>query len=174
MTTLPTPATGKRKRNSLPLPSQDMTPLVDLGFLLISFFIFTTSLSEKKMLPLVLPGEGAPAPLGESRALTVLLGKQHQVFVYSGRWEKAAGSGGVRETSFDPVSGLGFFIRKQQQFLRTNRDKLMLLIKPTNEASYQDLVAAMDAVLVNHLQRYAILPPTQAENAVAGKDPETP
>ena len=65
---------GKLKMHKKP-PRIDMTPMVDLAFLLITFFIFTTAMSEKKAMKLFMPTEkGRPTSLGESKVLTVLLG----------------------------------------------------------------------------------------------------
>ena len=61
----------------------DMTPMVDLAFLLITFFIFTTSMSEPKAVKLVMPLEdGEPTPAKESKVLTVLLVKENKVLAY--------------------------------------------------------------------------------------------
>lgn len=71
----------KTKRKLHPSLRIDMTPMVDLGFLLITFFIFTTTLSEKKLMKLFMPANGTPTPTGESKVLTVLLGQHNTVLV---------------------------------------------------------------------------------------------
>ena len=66
----------------------DMTPMVDLGFLLITFFIFTTTLSSPTTMQLYMPkdtDEKDQNKAKESGALTILLGKNNVVYVYRGQ-----------------------------------------------------------------------------------------
>src|ERR1051325_4803771 len=67
----------------------DMTPMVDLGFLLITFFIFTTTMSSPKALNLNMPkdtkNEEELNKAKESGALTIMLGKDNGVYYYEGQ-----------------------------------------------------------------------------------------
>jgi biopolymer transport protein ExbD len=61
----------------------DLTPMVDLGFLLITFFIFTTTMSQPTAKKLYLPkdtNEKDQNKLKESAALTVMPAKKNQVY----------------------------------------------------------------------------------------------
>lgn len=145
-----------------------MTPMVDLGFLLITFFIFTTTMSSQAVTPLVVPKDGPEMDAAESATLTVLLGRNDQVLAYNGLWEEAQASKNITTTSYDVRSGIGALIRqKQQQLLNAGKQKtdLILLIKPTAESSYKNVVDALDEVTINTVTRYALVAPMAEETA---------
>ena len=123
----------------------DMTPMVDLGFLLITFFVITTELSKPATLDLNMPKEGSPMPLGSSDALTVLLGKNNTICYYHGDWNEAMKTKEIFQTNFSVKDGLGKVIREKQQRLDTSNIKegrrgLMLLIKPGEDAVYSNVI----------------------------------
>jgi biopolymer transport protein ExbD len=162
----PQPTEGKTKRKVHPALSIDMTPMVDLGFLLITFFIFTTTMAEQKALHLVMPKESTDSTeVGERKALTVILGKDNKVFVYAGKWQSAVNHKGISQTNYNVYQGMGSFIRAKQKQLRKEKDDLMLLIKPLSTASYQNVIDALDEALINNVQRYAIVDASAEEKA---------
>lgn len=151
------PIAGKTKRKIHAALHIDMTPLVDLGFLLITFFIFTTSMAEKRSTNLIMPKEGAPTNVAESKVLTVLLGGHNKVFVYAGKWEDAVSGQKVLPSDYHLYKGFGNLIRAKQKQLAENKADLVLLIKPLSTASYQNVVDALDEALINNVERYAIV-----------------
>lgn len=72
----------------------DMTPMVDLGFLLITFFIFTATMSSPKAMDLRMPKDvDDPKKQNEAKesgALTIMLGKGNSVYYYEGKLDEAA------------------------------------------------------------------------------------
>ena len=80
----------------------DMTPMVDLGFLLITFFVFTTIMSTPKAADLFMPTEGLvdPTKLPKSLALTILLDENDKIYYYHGDLEEAIKATDIFETNF--------------------------------------------------------------------------
>src|SRR5688572_33136777 len=89
----------RAKRHNLKI---DMTPMVDLGFLLIAFFVMTTELMEPKALDLNMPKKGPETKVEMSNALTVLLGKNNTIYFYHGDWKDAFARKEIFTTSFAP------------------------------------------------------------------------
>src|SRR3954470_631768 len=83
---------------------EDLTPMVDLGFLLITFFIFTTTMSQPTAMKLNLPDDRAtPQEQNKAKAsgaVTILLGKDNNVFYYEGIWQADAAGTNFRSSSF--------------------------------------------------------------------------
>jgi len=137
----------------------DMTPMVDLGFLLIAFFIFTTEISKPTIAHLYMPKDGPSTDIPESKSLTILLGNNDQVFYYNGDAVK-----NIIQTSYDEKRGIGDVVRQKQNELskrKINKNELVVLIKPSPNSSYKNVVDALDEMLINKVTRYAI---TDLEN----------
>ena len=143
----------------------DMTPMVDLGFLLITFFIFTTTLARPTVSKLVMPKkDDRSVDVPADKLLTLLLDKQ-KVFVYEGDWHKAEAAGRIVSSTFHVQSGVGNIIRQKQQLLAQKgaTGELMVAIKPVSSASYQDVINALDEMHLNDVKRYGIMRLTEAE-----------
>lgn len=154
-TVLPIP--GARSRKGSHGVKVDMTPMVDLGFLLITFFIFTTSMMAPTKTPLLMPKESImPMQVNEKLLLTAIVDKD-KVFVYEGAFENAIAANKLRQTDFQLQTGLGYFVRQKQKALASEKDNLMVAIKPLPSASYQDVMNALDEMLINGVKRYGII-----------------
>ena len=66
----------------------DFTPMVDLGFLLITFFMLTTTLAKPNIMALVMPEKDIKKEdvelVKESKVLTLMLGADDKVYWYEG------------------------------------------------------------------------------------------
>lgn len=151
----------------------DMTPMVDLGFLLITFFVFTTTISTPTMTDLYMPkdplNEKDSTNLSEDLALTFLLDDNDKVYYYEGLFDKMLNTNKIFETNYSAYSGLGKIIRQKQKDIDASgkfvdgRKGLMMLIKPTSKSAYKNVVDALDEAVINDVKKYAIMEPSAAE-----------
>jgi biopolymer transport protein ExbD len=152
----------------------DMTPMVDLGFLLITFFIFTTTMSTPSTMKLYMPkDEKDPknqTEVKESGALTILLGKNNGIYYYEGQL-KPDGSNFQSSTFKDIRDEI---IKKKKAVIEMGRslgypkdtlDKdFVVVIKPNKEATYKNTVDILDEMTINQVHRFALVNITDDEN----------
>jgi len=161
----------KTKRKIHPSLRIDMTPMVDLGFLLISFFIFTTTMFEKKAMKLIMPADkGDSMAIPETRVLTLLLGSKNNVFAYEGKFEDAIRKNTIGPSVYDEADGIGKLIRQKQKRLELSRqrkgeDGLILLIKPGPGCTYKNIIDALDETTINAVKQYMLVDPSGEEEA---------
>jgi len=149
----------------------DMTPMVDLGFLLITFFVFTTTMSTPKATDLFMPKEDLthPQPLHNSLALSLLLDDNNKVYYYNGDFKEAANANKIFETNYSTYAGIGKIIRQKQKDIDDSgkfadgKKGLMLLIKPTAGSVYKNVIDALDEAVINDVRKYAIVEPASEE-----------
>jgi biopolymer transport protein ExbD len=153
----------------------DMTPMVDLGFLLIAFFIMTTEMTKPTMAPLYMPKDALPPlDLGKSNALTLLI-EGDKTWYYNGDWKTALAKGEIRTVGPYGENDIRRVINEKQSWLdltqedKEGRDGLMMLIKPGAHASYKAIVDVLDEVTISMVKKYAIVKRTaDEENWLAG------
>ena len=92
----------------------DMTPMVDLGFLLITFFVVTAKLTEPTTMNLNMPADGIPMPSYESRSITFLISGNNKLFYYYGTEEDAVKNNQILPLSYDAKNGVRKIIREKQ------------------------------------------------------------
>jgi biopolymer transport protein ExbD len=79
-------STQRKKRARKPSTHIDMTPMVDLMSLLITFFMLTTAFAKPKIMEIVLPDtEGEQSPVPKDRTLNILLSGEDKVYYYLGK-----------------------------------------------------------------------------------------
>lgn len=153
------PGVRGRKRYN---PRTDMTPMVDLAFLLISFFIMTTEMTKPGKMDLNMPKDGPPMGTKSSTTITFLLDESQQLFWYDGETATAIKENQIHTTDYS-AKGLRSIIQQKQQQLGTNREELMVLIKPMNTAAYRSIVKVLDEMFINAVKRYALVNTTDEE-----------
>jgi biopolymer transport protein ExbD len=131
--------------------------MVDLGFLLISFFLFTTTLAKPKAMHLVIPDDSNiknPSIALESKTLNLLLGANNNVFYYEGDSLNQIKNIGVKATGLRDVI-ISKKIKLQNYF--GSDTSLIVLIKPTKDATYANVVNALDEMLINNVKTYVLM-----------------
>ena len=142
----------------------DMTPMVDLGFLLITFFIFTTHMADPTVMKLMMPkDDGESTSVKCSASLTLLLDQHGRIGWYECSNDKPSE---LHFTSLDAKNGLReIIIQKQKsvaQILRDAKD-LTVIIKPMDGADYRSIVDVLDEMTINGVTRYAIVEPEASD-----------
>lgn len=155
----------------------DLTPMVDLGFLLITFFMLTTTMSKPKTMEINMPykddeiKEEEETKIKESSALTILLSKKHRVYYYEGIGSDPETPPDVQVTTFKPKDGIrDVIIQKKEDvdnLIRTGqlgpKDKTTILIKPDTNSTYEDMVNILDEMAINDIRTYAIVDITEVD-----------
>jgi len=135
----------------------DMTPMVDLGFLLITFFIFTTTMAQPTAMNLFMPKDVEKPDdqnkVKETGAFTILLGKADQVYFYEGMDPTK-----LQASNFKLIREE---IMKKKQ--NTNPEDLVVIIKPSEDATYKNTVDILDEMTINEIKRYAMVDITEDE-----------
>ena len=135
----------------------DLTPMVDLGFLLITFFIFTTTMSQPTAMKLNLPKDtdkpDEQNKLKESAALTVMPGKANNVYYYEGLDPTK-----IQTSNFKTIREV--ILNKKRS---TDPKDFMVIIKPTQDATYKNTVDMLDEMKIDDVKRYALVDITPDE-----------
>ena len=157
----PEKTNGRRRAKRVPLRI-DLTAMVDLAFLLITFFMLTTSLAKPRAMPVVMPAGGPAGPVPESRTMTICLGKNNQILWYLGMADKpliapvlTSGGAGVSRAILET---------REKVFAATGKD-MIVIVKPADHSVYSNLVDALDEINIANVPTYAIA-------AISSKDIE--
>ncbi len=154
---------SSKKSPRLSGPRIDLTPLVDLGFLLITFFVFTATLSNPAAMTTILPADSKDSSkVAESGAVS-LVAAADKLYFYTGHHLEGAVSMGFDETDALRKKLIGL----QQRLILTegNEDKLFVMIKPSEKASFGHIVELLDEMKICQMKRYTLADPTADELA---------
>jgi biopolymer transport protein ExbD len=181
---------GKKPRAKKHSTRMDMTPMVDLAFLLLTFFMLTTTFNKANTLVLNVPHPGPPGPVPDN-TVTILVGKNNQLVYYQGMFNPKDVAGfhstnysynGIRKELMDLNQPLIDKIAaieadyKNKLFndsiyqLKINEEKkkrdnhgIFVIIKATDEARYENLVLLLDEMKICDVVNYAIVDITKEE-----------
>ena len=135
----------------------DLTPMVDLGFLLITFFVFTSVLSKPKVMDMITPNDTdiTKDAICESCVLTAILEKDNKISYYEGMPENVHV---LKQTSFT-TDGIRNVILQKKETVKKNlgsADKMVLIVKPSDQSLYKNFVDILDEVNINGIKHYYI------------------
>ncbi|HAL95760.1 MAG TPA: biopolymer transporter ExbD [Chitinophagaceae bacterium] len=176
----------------------DMTPMVDLGFLLITFFVFTATMSSPTTLDLNMPKDikkqEDQTEVKESSVLTIMLGKADQVYYYEGKLVVDATGNNFKQTTFKGIRDI--IVNKKKEVMdryyqrpdpaceakakaegkpiSNCADKdFVVIIKPSNDATYRNTVDILDEMTINQVRTYAMVKIADVEYELIKKTEES-
>lgn len=150
---------GGKVRSKKGTSKPDMTPMVDLGFLLLTFFIFTTTFSKPNMMKLNMPEktDDKKPETSESKlsnTITIVMGKENRIFWYQEALTDVTVES-LKETDYS-ANGIRAEINKKRA---TALDTAMftVVIKPSDEATFENAVDILDEMEITGNKRFAIV-----------------
>lgn len=134
----------------------DLTPMVDLGFLLITFFIFTTTMTQPTAMRLILPKDVPDKIRNEvpvSAVITLLPAKNDLIYYYEGDDPTK-----LQTANFHSIRDI--VLKKKSH---TDPKWFEVIIKPSKDASYKNVVDILDEMKIDAVPHYALVDIAPAE-----------
>lgn len=129
----------------------DMTPMVDLAFLLLTFFMLTTTFNKPQTMEITMPEKPKPdekQPLvNDQKVLTLILGADSKIYWYIG----------IKEPKLEKTDFSKDGVRKVLQEKKRDIAGLIVLIKPMDESKYKNVVDILDEMNINDIKTYAMV-----------------
>jgi biopolymer transport protein ExbD len=144
----------------------DLTAMVDLGFLLITFFMLATTFTKPKAMEVNMPDNSdrkGMNPIKTSKSLSILLGEGDKIYTYVD-----AENPQVDSTDFSPAGIRALLFKRQAEVAAKWGDKneLVVLIKSMPKARYKNLVDILDEMSITQTKRYAIVKTDENDKAI--------
>ena len=129
----------------------DLTPMVDLGFLLITFFVFTTTMSKPTAMHMNEPKDDPDNQLKvkESAVMTILLGKADQVYYYNGTLTGDNASEIFKSTNFKEIRQIILDKRNAVPDGDKSKSDLMFIIKADKLSKFKNAIDILDEMQIN-------------------------
>jgi len=141
---------GGKVRSKKASTKVDLTAMVDLAFLLITFFMLTTTLNKPIAMDIAKPDKDdksdARLELRASQTMTILLGKNNKVAWYMGE----AGKSAPTVQSFSEVRKS--ILENKQKVQAASGKSIVMVIKPTSGATYKNFVDIMDELAITGIK----------------------
>jgi biopolymer transport protein ExbD len=176
MAEIQTPASGN-KRRKLSTPRIDLTPMVDLGFLLITFFMYTTTMARPRVMDLHMPynprKEVKPPVIPAESTIVLLPTGADSIAFYPGTQQASAG---IKWCNYSSNNSLRSLIQKEisrvahlPNTFSNAAHKLHVLIKPDTSAPYDAVVHCLDEMAISEVPYYTIMRITAEEQTAIRK-----
>ncbi len=158
MAEINTPAKNKSSKYQHKNIRVDLTPMVDLGFLLITFFILTTTMQQPAEIKLILPKDSpVTTDVPASRTLTFILNKNDSISYYDGFASE------IKHARFGDMRNI--ILQKQRSIRQkhSGTEGIIIIIKPATESTYKNFIDALDEVYISYCKNYFVAEPTKNE-----------
>lgn len=169
---------SKKVRSKKQNSKVDLTAMVDLAFLLITFFMLTTSLSKPQSMDLGLPDpneKGEDTKVDENRTMTILMGDNNKLVRYVGLLATPVEGGAPKDFSYGKDGIRQELLKRKQLVLEYTgkKDKgMIVIIKPSKKSNYRNLVDILDEMAIVDVPTYAIVNDyTPEEKKLIGEGP---
>jgi biopolymer transport protein ExbD len=151
---------GGKKRSKKLSTRIDMTPMVDLGFLLITFFVLVTTFSLPSAMDLKIPAkekknDEKPPVVKESKVLQLVLGDNNRLY-----WYRGAKDPKVDSIDFSQPANLNPVIQEVRDKIKNKWGSdtcMIVLIKAMKKSKYKNLVDALDGMAINKVKIYTLM-----------------
>jgi biopolymer transport protein ExbD len=148
-------STNSKKYLKRKLMRVDLTPMVDLGFLLMTFFILTTIFSQPTVAKLLMPKDSPEnTHVKKNAVLTISLLRNDSIAWYEGIPDKS------QSQNYCRLNNLRSIIQQKQKKVAAilgNRSETILIVYPEKESTYKNLVDVLDEVVINDISHYFIM-----------------
>lgn len=134
----------------------DMTPLVDIAFLLLTFFMLTTTMSRPQTMEINLPPDReVKVEIAESNLLTLRMNEKGELF-----WNV-----GIESPKRLERESLRAFLKQRV----IDNPKLVALLKIDRVAKYNQMVEMIDEFNLSNVTRFSLAPLTEADMKLIAK-----
>lgn len=164
---------GGKVRSKKQPPHVDLTPMVDLAFLLITFFMLVTTFNKPNVMDLGLPAKPkTPQQMPKdvvidlTNSISVILGKGNKIF-YHQQDQAGLNDQTLMETTFDR-EGLRKVVQ-QAKARAKDPSKFTVIIKPMDDAVYKNFVDMLDEMAITNNDRYGVTDIKPWEKAVVDR-----
>ena len=162
-------AKGGKVRSKKQVPHVDLTPMVDLAFLLITFFMLVTTFNKPNVMDLGLPAkpkdpkQQPDTEIDLTNSISLIIGKDNKIF-YHQLDQAGLNVQTLQETNFDR-EGIRQVI-EQAKARAKDKTKFTVIIKPTDDAIYKNFVDMLDEMAITKNEIYGVTDVKPWEEAI--------